>query len=344
MNSNIDSFKRLALLGTFLWIALLVVSSLLYGASDPKIIEAAKGERELTVWTTSDLRQVTKIVESFEKKYPFLKVKLYRTGTAPLHNKIITEALAGKHNWDVSNSTLQTHDLFERKMVAKYKSPQTSMLLDPEMLNKEGHWTAIYVVPFVLGFNTNLVKAQDAPKTYDDLLSSKWKDKMISIDSEGYELLQGLSTAWGKEKAVAFLKKLAAQDPVSRRGNSLRVELATGGEFPVLIAMASPIQRAASKGAPIDWVPLEPVPVTSMAIMLAEHAPHPNAGKLYIDFILSRDGQEILRSEQRIPVRKDVEADPPRLIKGYKRVMLHPMKASEYEEIVRLYREIFNIR
>lgn len=342
MNSRIDSFIRMMLFGTILWISL-VVSPLLYGASDYKIIEAAKGERELTLWTTSDLRQVNTIVEGFERKYQFLKVKLYRTGTSPLHNKIITEALAGKHSWDVSNSILQTHHLIERKLVAKYKSPETSMLLDPEMADKEGYWTAIYVVPFVLGFNTNLVKATDVPKTYEDLLSSRWKGKKISIDNEGYELLQGLSIAWGKERALAFLKKLAAQDPVSRRGNSLRVELTVAGEFPVAIAMASPIQLATSKGAPINWVPLEPVPVTSMAIMLAEHAPHPNAGKLYIDFVLSREGQEILRSQQRIPVRKDVDPDPPRLIKGYKRVILHPMKSSEYEETLRLYKEIFNI-
>ena len=111
MNSRIDSFIRMMLFGTILWISL-AVSPLLYGASDPKIIEAAKGERKLTVWTTSDLSQVSKIVEGFEKKYPFLKVELYRTGTSPLHNKIITEALADKHSWDVSNSILQTQKLF----------------------------------------------------------------------------------------------------------------------------------------------------------------------------------------------------------------------------------------
>ncbi len=327
-----------------IFFSFLVLSTPLYGDSDPKVIEAAKGESALTLWTTSDLRQVTKLAKGFEKKYPFLKVKLFRTGTVPLHNKIITEALAGKHNWDVMNSTLHTLDLIERKLVTRYKSPEASMLLDQNMMDKKGYWTAIYAVPYVLGFNKNLVKAAEVPRSYEELLSPKWKGKKISIDNHGYELLQGLSIAWGKEKAEAFLRKLAAQDPVPRRGNSLRVQLVVAGEYPVLIAMASPIQRATRKGAPIDWVPLEPVPVGSMAIMLAAHAAHPNAGKLYIDFVLSREGQEILRDAQRIPVRKDVNADPPRLIKGYDRVMLHPMETKKYDEIVKLYKEIFKLR
>ena len=70
-----------------IFFSFLVLSTSLYGDSDPKVIEAAKGESALTLWTTSDLRQVTKLAKGFEKKYPFLKVKLFRTGTVPLHNK-----------------------------------------------------------------------------------------------------------------------------------------------------------------------------------------------------------------------------------------------------------------
>ena len=80
------------------------------------------------------------------------------------------------------------------------------------------------------------------------------------------------------------------------------------------------------------------------AIALAERAAHPNAAKLYIDFVLSREGQEALRSVQRIPVRQDVEADPPTLIKGYARVMLRPMEKEEFDEIIELYKQIFNLR
>ncbi len=291
MEASIETYKSLVA-----WVFVFLFSSAVSAASDPAIIEAAKKEGQLTLWTSSDLRTASRLVERFEQKYPFLKVKIFRTGTGALHNKIVTEALAGQQNWDVMNSQMFTRDLIKRKLLAQYQSPEAEKLLDANFRDEAGHWAAIYAVPFVLGYNTNMVKPAEVPKSYEDLLSGRWKGNNISIDQEGYELLQGLVLSWGKEKAVNFLKKLAAQNPTPRRGNSLRVQLVVAGEYPLLITMASPVQLARREGAPIRWVPLEPVPVSFHAIALAERAPHPNAGKLYIDFVLSREGQEALRS------------------------------------------------
>lgn len=330
--------------GLTVGILVLLFASVVNAASDPAIAEAAKKEAQLSLWTSSDLRTASQLVERFEQKYPFIKVKIFRTGTGALHNKMITEALAGQQNWDVMNSQMFTNDLIKRKLLGRYKSPEADKLLDANFRDEAGYWTAIYAIPFVLGYNTNLVKAAEVPKTYDDLLNARWQGNNISIDQDGYELLQGLVLSWGREKAVAFLKKLAAQNPTPRRGNSLRVQLVVAGEYPLLITMASPAQLARREGAPIQWVPLEPVPVSFHAIGLAERAAHSNAGKLYIDFVLSREGQETLRSVQRIPVRQDVEADPPSLIKGYSRVMLRPMEKVEFDEVVELYKQIFKLR
>ncbi|MGE5305906.1 MAG: hypothetical protein ACM3TN_21545, partial [Alphaproteobacteria bacterium] len=98
-----------------------------------------------------------------------------------------------------------------------------------------------------------------------------------------YGFMSGLIRAWGKEKAVAHFRKLAAQQPVVMRGNTNRVQLAVAGEYSLIIAYAPTIQRETSRGAPIDWVPLEPVPVQVNPMTLAANAPHPNAGKLFID-------------------------------------------------------------
>ena len=315
-----------------------------FAAADAKLLEAAKKDRALTLWTSSDMRTATALVQRFEKKYPFLKVTIFRTGTGALHNKITTEALAGQHNWDVMNTLMPTRELIDRKLLARYSSPEAAMLLEQGLRDPTGYWTAIYAIPFVLGYNTNLVKPAEAPRSYDELLSGRWKGSQISIDQDGYELLQGLILSWGKEKAVAYLKKLAAQQPVARRGNSLRVQLVAAGEHPLLISMASPIQLARRDGAPLNWIPLEPVPVSFHAIALAEQAARPNAAKLYIDFVLSRDGQEALRSVQRIPVRKDVDADPPAMFKGYHRTMLQPVRREEFNEVLTLYNSILGLR
>jgi len=343
MSTRKDGGKKSAWPALFLMILFLLPHAVL-AASDDKLIEAAKKDRALTLWTSSDLRTATALVQRFEKNYPFLKVNIFRTGTGALHNKITTESLAGQHNWDVMNTLMPTRELIDRKLFARYSSPEAAMLADQGLRDPAGHWTAIYAIPYVLGYNTNLVKAQDAPKSYDELLGAQWKGGKISIDQDGYELLQGLIHSWGKERAVDYLKRLASQQPVARRGNSLRVQLAAAGEHPLLITMASPLQLARRDGAPLNWIALEPVPVSFHAIAIAEHAAHANAAKLYVDFILSREGQETLRGVQRIPVRKDVEADPPILFKGYNRIMLQPVKKEDFNEIVALYNRIFGLR
>lgn len=319
-------------------------SPALYAASDPQIIDAAKKEGELVLWTASNLQQVTIVVKHFERKYPFLKTKVYRSGAVSLQSKIIAESLARQHNWDVTNFSFETIlGLIERKLIARYISPERDMLYE-DIFDREGYWTAIYLQPTILGYNTTQVKKSDVPRTFDDLLSSKWKGGKISIDSDSHELLLGLSVVWGREKAVAYLKKLAANQPVIVRGSSLRVQQVVVGEYPLLFASANLIHAAKQQGAPIDWIILEPAPIGLEAIMLAANAPHPNAGKLYIDFILSQEGQQILRDLQRIPARKDVEPETPELVRGYKRAVFEPLKPEEYSEISKLYKEIFDIR
>ena len=94
----------------------------------------------------------------------------------------------------------------------------------------------------------------------------------------------------------------------------------------------------------MDWVPLEPVPVQVNPLMLAAKAPHPNAAKLFIDFLLSKEGQKMLVGFRRIPVREDIEPDPPRLFRGYKRIVEHPEDYKDFAQTIELYQEIFGLR
>ncbi len=188
------------------------------------------------------------------------------------------------------------------------------------------------------------MKKADVPKTYEDLLDPRWKGKKISIDDEAFGFLSGLITAWGKEKAVDYFKKLAAQEPVLMRGNTNRVQLTVAGEFALIVAYAPTIQRETSRGAPINWVPLEPVPVQVNPAMIAANAPHPNAARLFTDFLLSKEAQSMLVGFRRIPVREDIDPNPPRLFRGYKRIVEHPEEYKNFSETVRLYQEIFNLR
>jgi len=314
------------------------------GKPDPKLIEGAKKEGQIVYYTTMTLDQSKQTVDRFEKKYPFIKVTLFRTGGGPLLNKIFTESRGGRHDWDVVVGRGEmVLPMMQRKLLASYPSPESKMI-DEQLVDKEGFWTAYYVNSYVLGWNTKLVKREDVPKTYDALLNPKWKGGQISLDTEAYGMVEGLKRAWGQEKAIAYLKKLAALDPVLKRGNTERVQLVVAGEYPLIIAYNQTIQRLTSRGAPIDWLPLEPAVTQVNPVMIGSKAPHPNAARLFYDYILSKEGQEELRSYQRIPVRKDVEPDPPRLFRGFKYVIENPEDYKDFDSTVKQYLEIFKLR
>jgi iron(III) transport system substrate-binding protein len=333
-----------------LWPALMLVWLILWfaphagAAADPKVIEAAKKEGQLFWWSTIAQDQSQKLIDEFMKLYPFIRANYWRSGSVGLHNKILLEARAGRSSCDVISQTTPEFifELKQKKLIAPYESSERRHF-SQDLKDKEGYWTGTYALPTGVGFNTQQVKREDAPKTYQDLLNPKWKGRKISVDDEGYELLVGLGEAWGATAATEYLKRLAAQDPVVGRGNSQRTQLLAVGEFPLAIAYTHTIEWSKSQGTPVDWVNLEPVVIKFDGIMLGSKAANPNAAKLFIDFILSQPGQELLQSFSRVTLRDGVEPNPPRLIKGFKRIVLHPEKAQDAQQSLKTYRQIFGL-
>jgi iron(III) transport system substrate-binding protein len=161
--------------------ALLLLPSITWPQSSPsqKVIEAAKKEGEVVWYTTMTLDQSKQVVDRFQKKFPFIKPTLFRTGGGPLLNKIMTEARGNLFAWDVVVGRGEmVLPLMERKLLASYQSPE-SKAIEEQLADKEGYWTAYYVNSYVLGWNTKLVKKEDVPRTYDGLLNPKWKGGQI---------------------------------------------------------------------------------------------------------------------------------------------------------------------
>jgi len=174
-------------------------------AADPKVIEAAKKEGELGWWSTIAQDQSQKIIDEFMKLYPFIKANYWRSGSVGIHNKILIEARAGRTSWDVVSQTTPEfiHELKQKNVIAPYNSPERRHFSN-DLKDKDGFWTGTYALPTGVGFNTQQVKREDAPKNYQDLLNPKWKGKKISVDDESYELLVGLMQAWGREAAIDY--------------------------------------------------------------------------------------------------------------------------------------------
>jgi iron(III) transport system substrate-binding protein len=309
-----------------------------------ELVEGAKKEKKLVLYTTIDLPQIIEVVHHFAQKYPFLALELYPLEAETLVKKIQDEARSGMSSWDVllgGGGSFQP--LLEANLVVSYHSPQREAVSDA-LNDSEGYWSGYYINPYVFGYSTTLVKEEEIPKSYDELLEPRWKGNRIAIDSTAHGLLRGLAAAWGEDKAVTYLKRLADQQPVMARASITAVDSLHTGDVAMVIARAPVIQGYKKKlQSPIDWVSLEPIVAQIDAVMLSAQSPHPNAARLFVDFVLSREGQSALASVQQIPVRRDMEPRFEPAVRSHKWFLERPDKHVNFQETVRLFREIFGI-
>lgn len=326
-----------------LWISLVVPISAGAQQTEANLVSQAKQEGKLVWYTTIAITEGQQLIKLFEKKYPFLKVDMLRTGAGPMINRIQKEYAAKTYIVDVIHGVSSRGVLpyFQEKgIITNYDSRERQFIAE-DLKDPNGYWYSLYALPYVLVFNKALVKREDVPKVYEDLLTPKWKGKKILNDTENYAWFDGLLRSWGKDKGIAYFRKLAEQEQIFQRGARLRVQMVAAGETHLTIGFGPHAQDYMNKGAPIDWVALEPVVFNVSSISLAKQAPHPGAAKLFIDFLLSKDVQQSSVEANNIPSRIDVDPNPPRLFKGFKRVR---QNLGNISESVDLYRKIFDIR
>jgi ABC-type Fe3+ transport system substrate-binding protein len=334
--------KYKALSGSALCLALWIsAGTSAWPAADPGVVEKAKAEGEVVLYTAWGLDTVQALQKAFAKKYPFIKFEVRRTGSERLLTITITEHKQKLFRADVfSGSHLAMINHKKAGHLQRYVSAE-QRTFPKEFKDPDGYWTAFYMDTRVLAYNTRSLAREDAPKTYEDLLRAKWKGKM-AMDDADYILYGSLLEMMGRERGLAYLKKLAQQDLIIRSGHSLLTQLLIAGDFPIYLdGFGSNIEKFKAQRAPIDWAALEPVIVSLNPVGMAVNAPHPNAARLLVDFLLSREGQEIGRDLAKIPARPEVEPPYPRLTKGLKLFPVPVSVADRYGEIVKEFREIF---
>ena len=312
-------------------------------AGDAAVIDGAKKEGTLVFYTTMDIQNSKPLLDAFTKKHPFVRGDLVRLGGTAMVSRIITEAQAGANRFDVALGISPSYvPMRDRNLIAPYLSPELPNLYE-DTYEPKGYWTTVYLNTLVLGYNTKVIPRNDLPKTYEDLLKPQYKQKFI-IDIENYDVFVGLSQEWGQEKAINYFRGLAKQEPVFLRGNTNRANMVSVGERSMTFVYAQVIERMKQTGAPVDWIPLEPVNVEVNVAMLAAKAAHPNTGKLFIDYLISKDGQEFLKTFRRIGPRKDVKPDPPKLFEGFRRRIVSPDAYKNLREITKLHNDALGVR
>lgn len=319
-----------------LWTAALPVTA-------QTVKEKGEAEGKLMFYAAFNAADSKKLTDGFKQLHPKIDAAFYRTTDAALMERILTENRAGQNLWDVAMTTsFYGHNLKKRGLFAPYDSPERKYFRDGYK-DPQGAWTSIYTNYAAFGYNNRAVPKTSVPKSYTDLLKPEWKGQ-LGMDSKAYEWFGTMIKSMGEEKGLAFMRELAKHAQL-RAGRTLLAQLVAAGEFKgALTAYSQTFEVLKPTGAPVEWVYLNPVFANIHPVGISAKAPHPNAARLFIDFVLSKRGQELVRGMNRIPDRIDTPPEQTRLMEGIKPAFAPIEVLEEFAKYGKMFDEIFGAR
>jgi len=288
---------------------------MLYNKPDRQkiFVEGARKEGKITWYTSLIVDQVVRPVkEAFEKKYPFIQIEYFRGNSERLVQKMFAEYQGKRYEVDIADGTVTAPMIKKGGYLQRFYSPYLADY-PAELKDPQGYWGVSNVYYFAVGYNTRMVKANEVPKTYDDLLNPRWKGQMMWSTSRGSGapmMIGNILQTMGQEAGKAYLQKLKTQNVAkTTASNRQLLDLVIAGEYPLglhIFHHHAHISRSA--GAPVDWAPLEPLSATINTISPVTRSPHPHAAMLLLDFIFSEEGQKVIQAVNYLPSHPKVPA------------------------------------
>jgi iron(III) transport system substrate-binding protein len=267
-------------------------------AITPQLIEAAKKEGKVVWYTSVDLPLAEKIAKSFEAKFPGIAVRVERTGAERVFQRIGQEYGSNIHAVDVANSSDAAHFIVWKNqgMLEAYQPEDVAKFYPAEHKDPDGMFASFRVWVCIIAYNTNLVKKEEAPKSFADLLDPKWKGKIVkahpgysgTIMTATYQMQRDLGWTWFEQLAKQNIMQVqSSADPPKKLDLGERAVMADGNEYNIfqLKEAGRPVEPVyASEGSPLIIGPNG----------VFKDAPHPNAAKLFQSFCLSREAQQLI--------------------------------------------------
>jgi ABC-type Fe3+ transport system substrate-binding protein len=339
-------------------VGLTVVAAMQFGPAhasvayqpDAKLVEAAKKEGHVLWYTTLIVDQIVRpLIKAFQLQVPGIDVKFIRIDSGQQVTRLINEASVGRTMADVWNVIDGATPLAQKNIAAELDIASAKGL-PTTLVDPKRRWIATNLATRSLAHNTGLIAKEQAPRSYQDLLDPRWKGAFVwnpNAMTGAWGFIATVLRHMGEEQGMSYLHKLAKQDivplPIATRAVLDRV---IAGEYAMGLEMVNAhVAISAGMGAPVRWIPLDATTTTLQIAGVTAGAPHPNAGRLFLDFITSRAGQEIFREVNYIPMHPDIPANDPELKAeqgGYKSIVLSPEEvdtnASRYAKI---YEAIF---
>jgi iron(III) transport system substrate-binding protein len=307
------------------------------GADRQQILEAgAKAEGALMVYATGT--QIQPLIDRFEQIYPYIKVEMPRADSGDVARKVYEEYNAGLYQVDVFElSSYGLLPLRDENILQPFTSPEGADFA-PTAFEAKHRWVSVRESYIGVGYNTKLIPPAEAPKTYKDMLDPKWKGKMAITGELGSVV--GWVAAMTLSEGPDFLRDLGKQDMRVYQTTARAIaNLMISGEVSISpTSYNSHMEASADAGAPLAWVAPGPVPVTDTSTAIVTKAPHPHAAMLFIDFLMSKEGQQMYLKLGYSPARNGM-ADPklPPLQKLY--LTNRPNYLQEYDQWAKLAHE-----
>jgi iron(III) transport system substrate-binding protein len=311
-----------------------------YAAPDrmARLIEGAKKEGQLNIYTSAQTDDMGALVQAFEKKYG-IKVNVWRSSSEKVLQRAITEARGSRFTLDVVETNgPELESLHREKILEKVNSPHLADLIAPA-IRPHGEWVGTRLNVFVQAYNTNLVKKDEVPKRWEDLANPKWKGK-LGIEQEDADWLAGQFAEIGEDKAKKLFTDIVGVNGISvRKGHTLLTQLVVSGEIPLALTVYNyKAQQLKEKGAPIEWFHIGPAIARPNGVGVAKKAPNPHAAVLFYDFEISPEGQQILAGRDFVPTNKKVDTP---LNKIPMKFVDARVALDEYQKWEKLYDELF---
>src|SRR3954464_15564070 len=247
---------------------------------EQRMLEGAKKEKQVTVYTSLNLKDSVPISQAFEKKYG-VKVELWRSSSEKVLQRALTEARAGRFSVDAFElNGPEMEALYREGLLDEYWSPHFKTL-PPAAFPRHRHYVADRFNFFTIAYNTNLVKPSEVPNSYEDLADPRWTGR-LGFEASDTDWFASIVKYMGEEKGLALFRRIAGQRPQVRTGHTLIGGLVASGEVPLAAAIYNhAAEHLVVSGAPIRWKALTPTFGRPNGVALAKRAQRPHAALLF---------------------------------------------------------------
>jgi len=304
-----------------------------------RLVQAARMEGFLTVYTSNAADTLRVLSADFEKRYG-VRVDAWRASSAKVLQRAVAEKRANRWDFDaVSVSSPELEALHREKLLQEINSGWHGEMLEGTLPAHRG-WAPQFINVFVQAYNTRAVKKRDLPERWTDLLEPRWRG-MLGVEAKAGEWYCSLLRNLGEEKGTELFRQIAARNGLSvRSGNSVLANMVVSGEVPMALAVYSHmIDQARQQGAPVDWFAIEPTIGRSNGIGVSRRPPHPNAALLYYEYAIGDAQPLMLKMNYLSPLKK--LASP---LRGGRILLVDPADGAEVERCDNAYDALIRMK